>query len=698
MKELFYPTSVVVVGVSTNPTNLARGIIFNLMECRFKGVIYQVGKNPGIFAGRRIYTSVLDVPDELDMAIILTPASTIPSILDECGKKGIRWAIIESGGFGEFGDEGRLLEREVMEVARRWGIRFVGPNCIGIINMENGFSTPFPPIGRLVKKGDISIITQSGGVGISVLHLLANEGLGLNKFISLGNMLDIQVEEYLDYLIQDPGTRFIFMYLEGIKNGRKLMDVARRSQKPIVAFKANIGRSSRKIASSHSASLSSDDRVVDAAFRQCGIIRVHDATTLGNDLKILRLPAMKGRNIAVMSRSGGHAVIAADACETSGLNLVELPKEFLESIEAHFRASVIKLTNPLDLGDLFDLEMYARIIDETLARPEVDGMVFLHTFHSVLEGKASRELFSRVIGLSKKYDKPVALYVSTDDQEVSHLKRNLDYPVFTQVVETIRALDLNRRYNEQRRKLEKREAPIIFPVQRERAREMVSRGIAEGRDLLLNESLDLLKSYGIQVIPFQMASSLEQAAAAAEEMGFPVAVKIVSPHVSHKSDVGGVELDVRGREDLASAISRMEERMKEKVPGATKKGVLIQKMAKPAKEIIIGGRQDEHFGPIVVVGTGGIFVEILQDFSIRVAPISRDEAMEMLKELKAYPVLVGARGEEPSDVEALVEIICRVSQLLWEVPQIAQLDLNPVRVYGKGEGAFVLDARVILSS
>ncbi len=697
MRDLFYPTSVVVIGVSTNPTNLARGIVFNLMECRFKGVIYQVGKNPGIFAGRRIYTSVLDVPDQLDMAVILTPASTIPALLDECGKKGIRWAVIESGGFGEFGEEGRTLEKQVLEVARKWGIRFVGPNCIGIINMENGFSTPFPPIGRLVKRGDISIITQSGGVGISVLHLLANEGLGLNKFISLGNMLDIQVEEYLEYLIDDPGTRFIFLYLEGIKNGRRLMEVARRSQKPIVAFKANIGRSSRKIASSHSASLSSDDRVVDAAFRQCGIIRVHDATTLGNDLKILRLPAMKGRNIAVMSRSGGHAVIAADACETSGLNLVEFPRDFLERIEAHFRASVIKLTNPLDLGDLFDLEMYARIIDETLARPEVDGMVFLHTFHSVLEGQASRELFSRVIGLSKKYDKPVALYVSTDDQEVSYLKRNLDYPVFTQVVETIRALDLNRRYHEQKRKLASRRAPTVFPVERERAKEIVDRAVAEGRDLLLDESLKLLELYGMRVVSWKLASSVDEAVRAAEQLGFPVAIKVVAPEISHKTDVGGVKLDVRGSGDVVRAISEIEGMVRQKSPGSHIKGFLVQAMAEPAKEMIIGGRRDEQFGPVVIVGTGGIFVEIIRDFSLRVAPISMEEALEMLEELRVYPLLVGARGQEPSDVEGLAETICRISQLLCEIPQVRELDLNPLRVYGKGKGVLILDSRVILS-
>ncbi len=446
MREFFYPTSVAVIGVSNSPDNMGRGIVFNLMEFGFQGIIYQVGPKGGIFAGRRIYPSILDIPDKVDLAVILTPARTVPALLDECGRKGIQRVVIESAGFREYGPEGKKIEEEILEAAQKYNQRFVGPNCIGVINMENGLCTPFPPLRRAVSRGDISLISQSGGVGISILNLLANEGLGLNKFVSVGNMLNIQAEEILAYFIEDPGTKFILLYLEGIQDGRRLMEIARQSPKPIVAFKANTGQFGKTIASSHSASLSSNDMVVDAAFRQCGIVRVHDATTLGNDLKILRLPPMRGRHLAIISRSGGHAVIAADACEMSGFSLAPFPREFLAEIESHFRASVIKLTNPLDLGDLFDLDIYLRIIDRTLAQKEVDGIVFLHTFNAMMEGQKSRSLFYQVIELSQKYDKPVALYVSTEDQEVNYLKRNLNYPIFTQVVETVRALGLNRRY------------------------------------------------------------------------------------------------------------------------------------------------------------------------------------------------------------------------------------------------------------
>ncbi len=555
MREIFYPNSVAVIGVSNSPDNMGRGIIFNLTEFGFQGIIYEVGPKGGVFAGRRIYKSVLDIPDPVDLAVILTPARTVPGVLEECGQKGIRWAVVESAGFREYGDEGKKIEEDIIGVAVKWGLRFVGPNCIGVINMENGLCTPFPPLRRTARSGDISMISQSGGVGMSVLNLMANEGLGLNKFVSAGNMLNIQTEELLEYFIEDPGTQYILLYLEGIHDGRKLMEVARRSPKPIVAFKSNIGQFGKSIASSHTASLSSNDRVVDAAFRQSGIVRVNDATTLGNDLKILRLPPMRGKNLAIISRSGGHAVIAADACEMSGFSLAHFPQEFLEEIQRHFRASVIKLTNPLDLGDLFDLEIYLKIIDRTLAQKEVDGIVFLHTFNATLEGEKSRDLFNHVIELSKKYDKPVALYISTEDQEVNYLKRNLNYPVFTQVVETVRALGLNRRYHAEIQRVRQRQEIPPFRVDREKATSLLKKAGSEKRDLFLHEAAEVLHIYGIPMVRGVPVTTEKEAIQAAKELGFPVAMKVISREISHKSDVGGVQLNLRNEAVVADAYA-----------------------------------------------------------------------------------------------------------------------------------------------
>ncbi|MCZ7553594.1 MAG: acetate--CoA ligase family protein [Anaerolineales bacterium] len=647
MREFFYPSSVAVIGVSAKPTNLGRNIVANLVEYDFNGIVYAVGPSGGAIETRRIYHSVLDIPDHVDLAVVFTPAHTVPAILEQCGQKGIPRAIIETAGFREYTEEGRQLEDQICEISRRYGIHFIGPNCIGAINMENGFCVPFPRLSRFVKRGEVSIITQSGGVGMSVLNLLANEGLGLNKFVSVGNMLDKTAEDLLEYLIEDDQTGLIFLYLESIGDGRRLMEIARRSEKPILAFKSNIGRLGQKIALSHTASLTSDDRVVDAAFHQAGVARVRDATTLGNNLKIMRLPAMKGRNLGVISRSGGHAVIAADACELSGFELAEFPDEFLREIEKHFRASVIRLTNPLDLGDLFDLDVYADIIERTLQLEGVDGIVFLHTSLSEEENLTSRLLLDRIMELAAKYNKPVAYFISAASQEVAYLKQNYSYPIFTQVVETVRALEISHYRYQQYQRVHTTEPLPKFVVDREPTRRRLEQAQAERRDLLLSEALLTLEDYGIRAAPSRAARTRADAERAAAELGYPVAIKIISAQISHKTDVGGVQLNLRSAEELGAAYDDMLARLRQADPTAQLESVLVQPMVSRGRELILGGRQDPQFGPVVLVGLGGIFVELFNDISVRVAPITHSAAVEMLENLHSFRMLKGARGQPP---------------------------------------------------
>lgn len=697
MREIFYPISVAVVGVSAKADNLGRNIVANLVEYGFNGIVYAVGPNGGRIETRRIYRAVGDIPDHVDLAVILTPARTVPGILDECGQKGIRWAIIESAGFREYTEEGRQLEEQIAEVAERYGIRFVGPNCIGAINMENGFCVPFPRLTRFVKSGEVSIITQSGGVGMSVLNLLANEGLGLNKFISVGNLLDLDAEDMIDYLIDDPGTGLIFVYLESISNGRRLMEVARRSNKPILIFKANIGRLGQKIAESHTASLTSDDKVVEAALLQAGIIRVHDATTVGNNLKILGLPPMQGERLAIISRSGGHAVIAADACELSGFELAQFPDTFLREIEKHFRASVIRLTNPLDLGDLFDLNVYAQIVEQTLQLEGVDGVVFLHTSLSEAENRTSRQLLERMIDLVEQYGKPVAYYISAASQEVAYLKQNYNFPIFTQVVETIRALEMSHKYYHLSKKVHYRQELTSFDVDQPAVAAILETAKAEQRDLLLSEALAVLETYGIPTVPGFRAQDVAEATEAAGRLGYPVAIKIIAGQISHKSDVGGVQLNLRNKEAVAEAFEDMLARIQQAYPDAKLDGVLVQPMVIGGRELILGGRQDPQFGPVVLVGLGGIFVEVFEEVAVRVAPITPGEALEMVYSLRGAQILQGARGHKRSDIEALVEALLRLSQLLNDFPEIKEVDINPLRVFHENDGCRALDARMILA-
>jgi acetyltransferase len=696
MREIFYPSSVAVIGVSAKPTNLGRNIVANLIEYGFTGIVYAVGPSGGMIETRRIYHSVGDIPDHIDLAVILTPAHTVPTILEECGQKGIRWAIIETAGFREYTEEGGQLEEEISRVADEYGIQFVGPNCIGAMNMENGLCVPFPRLKKFVKRGEVSMITQSGGVGMSALNLMANEGLGLNKFISVGNMLKIDAEDMLEYLITDEGTGLIFMYLESIRDGRRLMEIARRSPKPVVIFKANIGELGKNIALSHTASLTSDDKIVDAAFHQAGIIRVNSATTVGNNLKILGLPPVKGKNLAIISRSGGHAVIAADATELAGFNLAHFPDSFLREIEKHFRASVIRLTNPLDLGDLFDLNVYAQIVEQTLQLEDVDGIVFLHTSLSDAENQTSRKLLDRLIELVDRYDKPVAYYISTAAEEVNYLKQNYEFPIFTQVVETIRALEMSHHYYVQSGWVRTKEEIPVYEVDQSGVRSLISRAAQENRDLLLSEALQVLEHYGIPTVPSVIAKTVEEAQSAAEKVGYPVAMKIVAEQISHKSDVGGVQLNLRSSTAVGEEFDDMMERVQSAYPQAKLDGILVQPMVTGGRELILGGRQDAQFGPVVLVGLGGIFVEIFEESVVRVAPITRREAKKMIENLRGYQILAGARGHKRADIDSVAETLLRLSQLLTDFPEIKELDINPLRVFHEDGGCRALDARIIL--
>lgn len=695
MREIFYPTSVAVIGVSDKPDNLGRNIIANLVEFGFGGIVYPVGPAGGSVQTHRIYRSISDIPDQVDLAVILTPARTVPGLLEECGQKGVRSAIIETAGFREYGEEGLRLEQQIVQVARQYGIRFLGPNCVGVMSLDNGFSVPFLRVNKPAQPGEVSLISQSGGVGFSVLNLMANEGIGFNKFVSVGNMLDISAEDILEYMLEDEGTKVIFLYLESLRDGRRLMEIACRSTKPILVFKSNIGRMGKVIAASHTAALSSDDKVAEAAFKQADIVRVHDATSLLNNLKALRLPPMRGVNLAIVSRSGGHAVVAADSSELSGFELAELPRSFLEEIEKHFRASVIKLTNPLDLGDLFDLDVYAQILERTLQLPNVDGVVFLHTA-SGPEIQPSRMLLERVMEMVKRYDKPVAYFVSTTAQEVNSLRQTYGFPIFTAVVETIRAMEMSYRHYSRMQEIRSAEQNPIYAVNRQAVRDLIKHARSEQRDLLLSESMQVLGHYGIPTAVGVPAATMEQARLAAEQMGYPVAIKVISEQISHKSDVGGVQLNLRNGPAVEEAFEDMLRRIHQFYPEVKIDGVLVQPMVTGGQELILGGRQDPNFGPVVLIGLGGIFVEVFEEVALRVAPITPKEAGEMIDELRGAPILKGARGHKPSDLAAVSEALLRLSQLLIDFPEIGELDINPLRVFQENNGCRALDARVML--
>ena len=687
MDKIFYPDSVAVIGVSERPDNLAANIVGDLLEFGYGGDVYAVGLRRGEVHGIPIFESVESLPDGVDLAVILTPAATVPGLLDACGNKGIRRAVIESGGFAEFSEAGRRLEEQVCEAARRWGIRFVGPNCISVVNTENRLCLPFAGFdARAIKRGSVSVLAQSGGVSITCALLLSEAGVGVNKVVSMGNKTDLDETDFLTWLLDDPGTEIIYLYLESMGEGRRLMELAASSSKPVIVHKANTGQVSAQIAFSHTAAMANDDRIVSAAMRQAGVAR---ATSFDDGVALAQgfaLPPVRGNDLVVVSRSGGHAVVAADAAEDKGFHLVPIPGDVLADVQSLFRADVIALTNPLDLGVLFDFDLYGRIVEECLRAIDPDALLLVHTY-TPSEGEASRRLARRVWELSRELDKPVAFCAFARREEVEQLKQEVDYLVFAEIEAAVRALAASRdRYSRPARLLPLPPSPAQRPHEVE--------GLLRDGVLTTDAALGLCASFGIPTGEWAVVESVEGALVAASAIGYPVAFKALSPDIVHKSDVGGVALDVKGPDALRAEFTALVARVEERVPDARLTGVLVQQMFSGGREVILGGKRDPSFGPVVMFGLGGVYVELFEDVSFRLAPLTREDAEEMIAEVRGSRLLRGARGEPPADVEAVVETLLALSRLLVECPEVAEIDVNPLLVFE--QGVVAVDARVVV--
>ncbi|MBW1982541.1 MAG: acetate--CoA ligase family protein [Deltaproteobacteria bacterium] len=697
MKGFFYADSVAVVGVSPSPTNLARAIVFHLVEFDYSGTVYLVGPRGGSFMGHKIYRTVEEIPDSVDLAVLLTPAHTLPEIVASCGRKGIKRFIIESAGFRELGEDRLGLEQEILSLVNKYGMRFIGPNCIGIINKENGLAVPFMPFRNEFNVGRLSIISQSGGVGGALLNALAAEGLGFNKFASIGNKLNTDENDLLEYFLEDEGTGAVFLYLEGISDGRRLMELAFQAKKPILACMANTTEASAHIARSHTASLSSAEEVVQAAFQQCGIQRFVDMRSAMDMIKACHLPAVRGDRLAVVSRSGGHAVVAADAAATYGFQLPPYPEELLHQVESRLRAKVIRLGNPMDLGDLFDFDLFESIVRNTLARDDIDAMLMVYNYNGVFFQDESRMVVGAVKEVCLEMQKPLALCVVTTDEEFRvNRKRHAGFPLFSEPREAAHALAFSRDIHS--RKIFTFAEAEEFAVDGNSARQLLGAAVLRGaRQLSMMEAFRLLSCYGIAVVPWAAASSSEEAVACARDLGFPVAMKVMVETIVHKSDVGGVLLHLTSEDEVRAAYDHLVNLAKEYGGAGAEPAVLLQQMVAGGIEVIVGGKRDHNFGPLVLFGLGGIYVEVLGDVCLRIAPVARAEAERMVQEIRGYRILQGVRGEPAAHVEAIVETIQRVSQLLMDLPEIQEMDINPLKVFPEGQGCSAVDCRIILS-
>ncbi len=695
MEKFFYPESLVVIGVSLKRINLGHIILSSNADLGFKGRLYGVGKETGELRGMPVYPDVKSLPETPDVAIIITRAKTVPGFMKDCGEKGIRRVVIESGGFSEYSRDNRSLEEEVLEIARHYGIRIIGPNCIGTINTENQLFMPFAVLKTPLKTGPVSIVSQSGGVGDTFMRITNENHIFFNKFIAVGNKLDIDEVDSLEYLIEDKGTGAILMYLEGFSRGRDFFDAAMKSEKPIVVQKSNRSPMSAKIAQSHTAALSASDDVVSAAFHQAAVIRVNSEDELVIAAKTLMLPAMKGNRVAVLSRSGGHAVITVDACAKYGFELIEFPEEFIEKIKSLYDTNIIAHQNPLDLGEIFDYTIFTKILEVTLELPNVDGVIFNHLYQSSYEAEMSRIFLNGVSELSKKHGKPIAMTLISDAAEILDISMNHHYPTFTTPMQSATALWGSRHYHLRKEARNNRGQLEKFNLDRKRIESIQALCVREGRIPLTDEALDICAAAGIRPVPAVRIGDAGELSGLV--IAYPAAVKLLSRDASHKSDIGGVKIGLPDREAVARAINEMADAVTRSPKPPRIEGFLVQEMAPKGHEFFVGGRRDPVFGPIVMAGLGGVYIELFNDRAIRLAPVTRNEAMDMLRQLKAYRIIEGYRGGGPLDTEALADIILRVGHLLGEVREITEIDLNPVIVHERGSGVSIVDSRVFFN-
>jgi acetyltransferase len=691
MHSLFNAQSVVVVGVSESEDNLGKNIIGNLLNFGYKGKIYAVGSRGGEVLGHRIYGSVADVPETVDLAVLLTPARFIPEILTQCGKKGILRAIVESGGFGELGPERETLDRALLDVCRQYAIRFVGPNCLGVVNVATGLYTSFLPLPAPFRRGKVSVIAQSGGLGISLGQKLTSTGIGLNKLVSIGNKLNLHETDFLTYLINDPDTEIIYLYLEDFKDGRAFAEAAQRSAKPIVLHKSNTSPLSATIARSHTGALAADDTIVDAVCRETGIVRVVSVSDAVNAIKGFSMPPLRGINLAVVSRSGGHAVVAADTCVRYGFSLPPFNEAILEEVRSRLRAGVIRLGNPLDLGDIFEIPSYRNIVEAVLMQDNIHGVIFIQVSRMPLEREKSKRLQEALWHISLQYGKPIAIVDEISGSESFLLQETGGFPLFSESLEAVQALAVQNIYHSRTITGERDAAPSAVAGYGSKDVQAWI-GSFEKRSLQpqLHDSLALLECAGIPVPPWSMTTDLGSALKAAERVGYPVALKAVASSLSHKTEKGAVALNVGEANVLESEWQRLN-----RIAGDLS-GIIVQKMVLASREIIVGGKRDVSFGPVVLVGLGGINAEVLRDVSIRLAPISMDAAFAMIQSLSGASLLGRFRGKNAADLQMLASIIVRVSRLMHELPRIRELDINPIVLNDSGKGGFALDARILV--
>jgi len=698
--EVFNPKSVAVLGATRTKGTVPHDIFQNILDGGFQGVVYPVSPRSPSISGVKAYKYILDIPDPIDQAIIVFPSSVCHMALEQCGQKGVKACIIISAGFREIGPAGLKREQTIKDIAAKYNISLVGPNCLGAINTDPNVRLNASFARKMPSEGSIAFLSQSGALCTAVLDYAQGKHIGFSNFISFGNKSDINETDLIYYLGEDKKTSVILIYLEEITNGQGLLKAAqtviRETGKPILAIKSGRTSLGASAAASHTGSLAGSDEVCDAIFRQAGIVRCRTIEEMFNKaIALAYQPLPKSNKVAIITNAGGPGVMATDACVDNGLDLAKFSDETTEIFKSKLPKTA-NINNPVDvIGDARS-DRYNAALSGALADDAVAGAMVILTPQSMTDIDAIAE---EVVRTSYNFpDKPVySSFMGEADvaSGIDILQRNhIPHYILPESMATAFASSF--RHSEVvaiKRTLVNR----FEDVDTDKARSILDLAVKEGRDHLPEvEATEIMSAYGLPVLPSGVANSPEQAADIAADIGFPVAMKIYSPNVVHKFDVDGVVLNVPDKKAVTKAYNDIINSVKKAKPDAEITGINIQKMAPDGREVILGLKRDPIFGPVIMFGLGGTFVEVFRDVSFRAVPLDEYAVSEMIREVRSYPILAGVRGRAPCDIEKLEECIKRLGQLALDCPSIKELDMNPVIVMAAGDGAVIADARIML--
>jgi acetyltransferase len=692
LDRMFDPNAVAVIGASKNKGKVGRAVLENLIAASDNIDIIPINPKDEEILGLRAYPSILDVPKEknVDLAVIVIPARLVPEAVEQCALAGVKNIVVISAGFKEAGIEGAHLERECVALCEKYGLDMVGPNCLGIIDTASGLNASFAA--NMALKGNIAMMSQSGAICTVTLDWAEKNGVGFSKFVSLGNKADLDENDFLDFFYKDDDTAVIAAYLEGVKDGPGFIRVAREvtRSKPVIVVKSGRTSVGSRAVSSHTGTLAGADAAYDAAFRQSGVIR---ADSLLEMLDMSRAfssyPLPKGRNIAIVTNAGGLGILTADACSSAGLTITSFGESTINELRKILPPAA-NIYNPVDvLGDA-SADVYARALEIVLVDTNVDGVILLVSPQAMTD---VTEIATKIVDTIKGSEKPILCNLAggTRVSEGENLLQKNGIPNYQSLERAVDSMDALCTYYSIRKK--KYVPSGEMNVDKDVADSLIMDAISNRKRILGLESMGILSSYGIRVVDSRIVKTLPEAVRVSEEIGYPVVMKIVSPDISHKTDVGGIRLNLQHADDVERAYNSMVSDVHRFMPEARIAGIQIQKMLSGGKEVIIGMNRDPQFGPLLMFGLGGTYVEFLKDVSFAVAPIGAEEAKHMISSIKTYPLIAGVRGEAPSDINSIVDALVRISQLVTDFPEILEFEINPLMVMQDGKGCVAMDVR-----